>query len=185
MSETQTTPDTPITVDGVTMTAREAANYMAEGCTNAADRIARYLTDAWYAGITANAVSDFRAMGDSVVAHKRANATYRTLQEYHRRRAAEADAKLAEAEKRIGELEAIVGKLPKTADGVPIVPGMTVYEVEDVAVCTGFNFQENAIDGEWWEVLFGNDGFTPASEVYSTREAALASRPGKESEGGK
>jgi hypothetical protein len=99
--------------------------------------------------------------------------------------AAEADAKLAEAEKRIGELEAVVGKLPRTADGVPIVPEMTLYRThmgdqQEKLTVRRFNLIHGLNGAEWWVFTYEHMAGFPAREL----SAALASRPGKE-EGGK
>ncbi len=77
---------------------------------------------------------------------------------------------------RLAELEAIVAKLPKTADGIPITPGMVVWEIINYPV--GTHCIDNAIvSGE--EVVILVDAETDvvrASECYSTREAAEASK---------
>jgi hypothetical protein len=96
------------------------------------------------------------------------------------RRAAEADAKLAEAEKRIGELEAIVSKLPRTADGVPIVPEMTLYRThmgdqQEKLTVRRFNLIHGLNGAEWWVFTYEHMAGFPAREL----SAALASRPGK------
>ncbi len=75
----------------------------------------------------------------------------------------------------IERLRAIVDKLPKTADGVPIIPGQTIVWVRLNGT------------GEWvkakchWSILANNTGswvmdFTPRGpeHSYSTREAAEA-----------
>lgn len=79
------------------------------------------------------------------------------------------------AMERVGELEAIVEKLPKTADGVPITPGMKVWGtspfggVRDPATAQlrGFFDEYPIFACEWGHNVAGR-------ECYSTREAALA-----------
>ncbi len=74
---------------------------------------------------------------------------------------------------------AIVDKLPKTADGVPVVPGMTVWVVGDYG--DGRSIHEFVV----WCLSHrtGDDGGTTGStfcwghgDSYSTREAAEAAR---------
>ena len=80
-------------------------------------------------------------------------------------------------QQRVADLEAIVAKLPVTADGVPVVPGMSVW-------------YPSPYDGEIYEcrnvlrpsaTYFPKDGrcqvstqFIGVSRCYSTREAAEA-----------
>jgi len=75
---------------------------------------------------------------------------------------------LCDATKRIVALQAIVDGLPKTADGVPVVPGMHLYEPKG---------------DTWWEYVTVSTGsvrsrvgnvWQPARHFYSTREAAEA-----------
>jgi hypothetical protein len=62
-------------------------------------------------------------------------------------------------------LQAIVDRLPKTADGVPVVPGQFIYASDGKAVMM-LRYAEN-------------DGRMAYPEVcYSTREAAVAAREG-------
>lgn len=70
----------------------------------------------------------------------------------------------------IEELQAIVDKLPKTADGVVIMPGMTVFELWKTAKDGIASF---VIDC-WCE----KDDCDPieGSEVYSTKAAAQAAK---------
>jgi hypothetical protein len=99
-------------------------------------------------------------------------------------------AALQECEAEVKRLQAIVDKLPKTADGVPVVPGMNCYfrshphgttHKDAGVVCVtlsydGDNYEAFLRDGngdEWWAIL--------PEEVYSTREAAQAA---KETDGG-
>lgn len=69
------------------------------------------------------------------------------------------------------ELRAIVDKLPKTADGVPVVPGRD------------FVYWRYDSEGRRWHVLnrlmvlpVGGGASEPLSECYSTREAAEAAK---------
>ena len=86
--------------------------------------------------------------------------------------------RIAELELQVAELEAVVEKLSKTADGVPIVEGMTVYRVMKY------------YDGEKMEEIYvgSNPGqirglWIDPSLGYSTKaaaEAATAKGAGKE-----
>ena len=68
----------------------------------------------------------------------------------------------------IERLRAIVDRLPTTADGVPIVPGMAIYQIDgSPAIVSGYDWH-----GDWWEIELEHDRFLPADECYSTREAA-------------
>lgn len=63
-------------------------------------------------------------------------------------------------------LRELVAKLPRTADGVPVVPGMTVYDAEGEPVSIG---------GGWFDVVCGDgleSGMIRAAGHYSTAEAA-------------
>ena len=91
-----------------------------------------------------------------------------------------------EAAVRIAELEAIVAKLPKTADGVPITPGMEVWWIVDedpeywgesigtptkrhvVTTCFGLGFPEykGTHTVQMDDLECGN------FDLHSTREAA-------------
>ena len=70
-------------------------------------------------------------------------------------------------------LQAIVDKLPKTADGVPIVPGRRVWQTP----------------GDWYGVKMSMTAgpycttFPEWDEVYSTREAAEAAADAAKSRG--
>jgi hypothetical protein len=75
--------------------------------------------------------------------------------------------------------EAIVAKLPKTADGVPIVPDMTLYAATGwgAQVCALHTFQRREFDGVTPNIEGIFDGRAtsfPATRCYSTREAAEA-----------
>ena len=61
----------------------------------------------------------------------------------------------------IAELEAIVDKLPKTADGVPVVPGMELWFVNEHGKAS---------------MGVTTPTFGQVSRFYSTREAALAAK---------
>lgn len=76
----------------------------------------------------------------------------------------------------VGRLQAIVDKLPKTKNGAPVVPGMTVYHrprlniiiKQTVFACTAnalYLGEEHDDDGEC---------YIEAVECYNTREAAEA-----------
>ena len=72
-------------------------------------------------------------------------------------------AKLQEAEQKIERLQAIVDRLPKTADGVPIVPGMEVWSWMGDAGLMSTEITR-----------IGKGGWFAA--CYSTREAAEKAR---------
>ena len=89
------------------------------------------------------------------------------------------------------ELEAVVERLPKTADGVPVVPGDTVYAKRNPSDDTIVEFE--VADYEKWTVdAWGSrnqarayteagGGWVVSRHCYSTPEAAEAAR---QSEGG-
>lgn len=111
-----------------------------------------------------------------------------------------------EVVKRLATLEAIVAKLPKTADGVPITPGMKVWVPKhamgelaewsdaEVLVSGVTNYDACGCDGDG-EKSFRSvqddchpecDSATPANEAYSSEDAAkkaAASQPAKTSDG--
>ena len=72
--------------------------------------------------------------------------------------------------------EEIIDKLPRTADGVPVVPGMTLWDPvwpdDPFGVQALLVFCPNARRSEW----MCNDGEVDAAQCYSTREAADAAR---------
>lgn len=74
---------------------------------------------------------------------------------------------------RITELEAIVEKLPRTADGVPVVPGMTLWFVETRD--TGKTWFVN----EHEPIRLATNHYWISDKGYSTRAAAEA-EAGKE-----
>ena len=84
---------------------------------------------------------------------------------------------------RVAELEAVVAKLPKTADGVPVVPGAST-DLWHIAQRTANGIQagdaEHNINWNGWGARFFSDlddEYWPSrdpSNCYSTRAAALA-----------
>jgi hypothetical protein len=69
----------------------------------------------------------------------------------------------------ITRLQAIIDRLPKTADGVPIVPGDTIwFDIDNYSTVAGIEIEEPG--GQWW-VSFGISG-AETDQCYSTREAA-------------
>lgn len=74
------------------------------------------------------------------------------------------------------ELEALREKLPKTADGVPVMPGMVVHFHNSTAtvrkVCDGGEYGYTVET----EDVDGPQGWVPLRDCYSTREAAEAER---------
>ncbi len=86
----------------------------------------------------------------------------------------ERDGIIGDYDEKIERLEAIVGKLPKTADGVSVVPNehywiITPQGVERVLVLA-ISF---SCDG-WWCNGHDGEGYTPEDDLWSTREAAEA-----------
>lgn len=73
-------------------------------------------------------------------------------------------------EERIAKLEAVMAKLPKTADGVPVVPGMILY---------GPN-QFDEIQEHYTELEVNGDPLhcQVCGNCYSTRAAAEAAQAG-------
>jgi hypothetical protein len=78
---------------------------------------------------------------------------------------------------RVEELTAIVDKLPKTADGVPITPGMQIWGKlgwnDEPARAT---LRGSYLDGYSVGALEWGMNVVPEKEVYSTREAAEAAK---------
>lgn len=118
------------------------------------------------------------------------------LQAGHKK--ADLEIQLAEAEKRAEEAEAVVAKLPKTADGVPIYAGMVVWFIvlEDPewwgvgGIGDAVEVTVHSIsDGKSFDEYKGTCTVTTEDhecgnlEVYSTAEAALATRQGEGGEG--
>jgi len=74
-------------------------------------------------------------------------------------------------EAEIEKLQAIVARLPKTADGVPVVPGMDVWFTSPSPHCA--LVYQIRMDGEIATNFHGSLYKTvQATEVYSTRKAA-------------
>ena len=72
---------------------------------------------------------------------------------------------------KIERLQAIVDTLPKTADGVPIHPGMTLFDKDGFSDTKVTGFQVS-VSGELL-CLYSPNGFDAiCSGYYSTREAA-------------
>ena len=78
---------------------------------------------------------------------------------------------LSDAADEIERLQAIIDKLPKTADGVPIVPGM-------IAWCHHCGITRAELIGEFGVTIEGPtvwcDGMADADGLYGTRKAADA-----------
>jgi outer membrane murein-binding lipoprotein Lpp len=86
----------------------------------------------------------------------------------------EALARANEMKGEIDRLRAIVDRLPKTADGVPIAPGDTLYDRYRALAfnITGFNTSDGMLS-----CLYGAGGFDAiCSGYYSTREDAEKAR---------
>jgi len=80
----------------------------------------------------------------------------------------------------------VIDALPTTADGVPVVPGMTLYEVfhwngkaqsepHELPRITGFSVDG---DGQISSVMFTNGFSSALGWLYSTRAAAEKARRG-------
>ncbi len=80
------------------------------------------------------------------------------------------------------QLEYIVRKLPLTADGVPVVPGMTVYEVRASRPgepCEMRDFRTTTPDEQGYSTFHWETGYSAIGRLdrcYSTREAAEAAK---------
>lgn len=61
---------------------------------------------------------------------------------------------------------------PKTADGVKLKLGMTVFDVDGYAYCVKGIVQQKT----WFEVMFSEGGFLPSDDVYSSQKAAKDSK---------
>lgn len=79
---------------------------------------------------------------------------------------------------RIDELQAIVDKLPKTADGVVLIPDhfVTLYAIWEDAIVEITGVTPENYGDEWW--VDDNLFETPVAKAYSTREAAEAAMHG-------
>jgi hypothetical protein len=76
-------------------------------------------------------------------------------------------------------LAGVVAKLPVTVDGVPVVPGMTVWQIDP----SGFINSPGSMTGpdpnpQPWSVIWHGGGHILSMPCYSTREAAEAARKG-------
>jgi len=81
---------------------------------------------------------------------------------------------LSDRDRRMAELRGVVERLPKTADGVPVVPRMRIWTwgaVTDGSDCGIWHLDVR-------HVSYGDD----YSRFYCTREAAEAAWAGKEGE---
>ena len=94
---------------------------------------------------------------------------------------ADAGANIDKLEAEVERLQAIVDKLPKTADGVPVVPGMNCYfrshPLGMIHKDAGIVSVGRSRDGESYEVFLRDDNGDEwwailPEEVFSTREAA-------------
>lgn len=74
----------------------------------------------------------------------------------------------AELEEKVAELQAIVDKLPRTADGVPVVPGMVLHYRRGWQVLGAMVGEYADREGDWHCVAI--------DDCYSTRQAAEAAK---------
>lgn len=79
---------------------------------------------------------------------------------------------------RVAELEAITAKLPRTADGVPVVPGDELFQVNNRGRVE--TVVANVIDGE--SIIYGISSFIMMSDCYATPKAARQSATAGERE---
>lgn len=119
---------------------------------------------------------DTESMGDLYIRHVEAM-TAEGLHEKNR-----IAAELAHRDAEIGRLRAIVDKLPKTVDGVPITPGMTVWR--RAAGQIPDRHEVFMVKAEHW-VDERMIHFGPKSPVYSTPEAAAVAASPQEVPRGK
>jgi hypothetical protein len=89
-------------------------------------------------------------------------------------RLASAQLELATVQRERDELRAVVEKLPKTADGVAVVPGMVVYAIHPMTDSYVAMMVYMDADNDEWQNGNRND----FSECYSTKAAALAAKGG-------
>jgi len=76
----------------------------------------------------------------------------------------------------VERLRAIVEKLPKTADGVPVVPGMVIWPPEFIEDEQGATVKIIARDNLTGDMLEHGTSLLWIGKCYSTREAAEAAR---------
>lgn len=91
------------------------------------------------------------------------------------------DCTLCKQSKEIARLRTLEAALPKTADGVAIVPGMTIYDrwLPEGWLVTGFDTTDGRLT-----CLYTKQGFDAiCSGYYSTREAAEAAREAEKARG--
>ena len=83
-------------------------------------------------------------------------------------------AQITEQASKITKLQAVVDKLPKTKDGVPIVPGMQIYFVHNRTLLSfGRSRVEASINERTVPII------ASGIDYYSTCKAAEASKGGK------
>lgn len=94
----------------------------------------------------------------------------------------ELQSKLNAAADELDRLHAIVERLPKTADGVVVVPGMTVYEVRASRPGEPYemrDFRTTTPDEQGYSTFHWETGYSAIGRLdrcYSTREAAEAAK---------
>jgi hypothetical protein len=85
---------------------------------------------------------------------------------------------LAEAQQKLSAAQAIIDRLPKTADGVPVVPGMAAYSIQPPpAAPTVWDWEVVADDTTKLVSLEDGQGSSEFTcLLYSTRAAAEAAK---------
>lgn len=84
----------------------------------------------------------------------------------------------------VKRLREIVGKLPKTADGVPVAPGMELFHCCGKRLSNAMFFQSACYFGDNPQKCFHDDNsgarrIAEWCDVYSTRESAQAAKEAK------
>jgi hypothetical protein len=80
----------------------------------------------------------------------------------------------------IARLHAIVDQLPKTRDGVPVVPGMNVWEWDEDRQCARQMMSAFLGEADFCVLFHGSAcGRRDGTTTYSTRQAAAAAREEK------
>jgi len=88
----------------------------------------------------------------------------------------EAIVTIAALHKQLAEAKAVIERLPKTKDGVPVTPGMSVWVDHGSDAYEEDRYEE----GQWWPDescdIYGDGEYIALVDCYSAREAAVADR---------